>query len=286
MIASAIEQIGAEIFDIDVASVSEADISRIKEMVYACKLIVFRNQNPTPDQYVEFARKLGTPQIYFQDNYHHPRYPEIFVSSNVPENGKKIGVAGTGRYWHTDCAFQTEPLSWTMLLPQILPKSVRETYYIDMERVYRNLPADLRELVDGKYAKQEAKWRYKVQEWDIDRAIIDILNDFEQQAPPVTHPAVITHPVRLKPSLYINRGFTTRIEGLSEDENKEALEALFAFIEQENHIYTHVWQDGDILLWDNRNLLHKASVVPQGEPSKSYRIGIYDGLPFYISPSE
>lgn len=286
MIASAIEQIGAEIFDMDVTSVSEADISRIKEMIYACKLIVFRNQNPTPDQYVEFARKLGTPQIYFQDNYHHPQYPEIFVSSNVPENGKKVGVAGTGRYWHTDCAFQTEPLSWTMLLPQILPKSVRETYYIDMERVYQNLPADLRSHIDGKYAKQEAKWRYKVQEWDIDRAIIDILNDFEQQAPPVTHPAVITHPVRLKPSLYINRGFTTRIEGLSENENKETLEALFAFIEQENHIYTHVWQDGDILLWDNRNLLHKASVVPQGEPSKSYRIGIYDGLPFYISPSE
>lgn len=284
MITSSVEQIGTEILDIDAASISEAEISRIKQLVYACKLIVFRNQNLTTEQYVEFARKIGTLQIYFQDNYHHPDYPEIFVSSNVLEDGKKIGVAGTGRYWHTDCAFQPEPLSWTMLSPQILPKSVRETYYIDMERVYQKLPADLKKYVEGRYAVQEAKWRYKVQEWDMDRAIIDILNDFEQKAPPVTHPTAIVHPVRLKPALYINEGFTTRILGLSEAENQRVLADLFAFIHQEEHIYTHVWQEGDILLWDNRNLIHKASSVPKGESSKSYRIGIYDGLPFYISP--
>ena len=283
VITPLVEQMGTEIFDMNVASIADAEIALIKQLVYQHKLIVFRNQNIATAQYVEFSKKLGTPQIYFQDNYHHPDHPEIFVSSNLLEDGKKIGVSGTGRYWHTDCAFQPEPLSWTMLYPQILPNSVRETYYIDMHQVYKQLPPDLRKYIEGQFAVQEAKWRYKVQEWDIDRAIIDILNDFEKKAPPVTHPAVITHPVNHKSALYINEGFTTRIVGLGEAENKQVLAALFAFIQRDEHIYTHVWREGDILLWDNRMLLHKASSVPKGEFSKSYRIGIYDGLPFYVS---
>lgn len=226
-----VEQIGFEVFDIDVAAIAELEIQRIKQLVYEYKLIVFRDQTVTNDQYVEFARKIGTPQIYFQDNYHHPDYPEIFVSSNVLENGKKIGVSGTGRYWHTDCSFQPEPLSWTMLYPQVLPQSVRETYYIDMHQVYRTLPPELKAYVEGRNAVHEAKWRYKVQEWDIDRAMIDIMNDFEKKAPAVVHPMVITHPVNGRQALYINEGFTTRIVGLSEAENKPVLERLFAFIQ-------------------------------------------------------
>ncbi|NJR65312.1 MAG: TauD/TfdA family dioxygenase [Leptolyngbyaceae cyanobacterium CRU_2_3] len=277
------ERIGFELIDMDVAAIAPEAIETIRQLVYQHKLVVFRNQKITTEQYVEFAKKIGTPQIYFQDNYHHPDYPEIFVSSNVLVAGKKIGVAGTGRYWHTDCAFQPEPLPMTMLYPQVLPQSIRETYYIDMHQVYKNLPPDLQRYVEGQNALHEAKWRYKVQEWDIDRAIIDILNDFEQTAPPTTHPAVITHPVNHQRSLYISQGFTTKIANLGYEESKEVLDQLFAFIERDEHIHTHIWKEGDILLWDNRTLLHKASTVPKGEPSVSHRIGIYDGLPFYVA---
>ena len=278
-----LEQIGFEILDLNAASISDAEVNQVKRLVYEHKLVIFRNQAMTSEQYVGFARKLGTPQIYFQPNYHHPNYPEIFVSSNVLEDGKKVGVAGTGRYWHTDCAFQPEPLSWTMLYPQVLPQSVRETYYIDMHQVYQRLPSDLKQQVGDKFMVHEAKWRYKVQAWDIDRAVIDILNDFEKQAPPVTHPAVITHPATHKQALYVNEGFTTQVVGLEAAEGKRVLSDLFAFIQQDEHIYTHIWQEGDILLWDNRVLLHKAGECPKGESSVSHRIGVYDGLPFYLA---
>jgi taurine dioxygenase len=283
VIASPAEQIGFNFLDVDVSSIASGAIEDIRQLVYRHKLVIFRNQKITAKQYVEFAKQIGTLQIYFQDNYHHPDYPEIFVSSNVLVDGKKIGVAGTGRYWHTDCAFQAEPLPLTMLYPQVLPQSIRETYYIDMHQVYKNLPSDLKHYVEGQDALHEAKWRYKVQDWDIDRAIIDILSDFEKQAPPVTHPAVITHPANHRRSLYISQGFTTKIANLSYEESKEVLGKLFAFIERDEHIHTHIWEEGDILLWDNRTLLHKASTVPKGEPSVSYRIGIYDGLSFYVS---
>ena len=281
MSAAALSQIGLEIVDIDAAAVTQTEVVRIRQLVYEHKLVVFRKQSMSSEQYIAFAKQLGTPQIYFQENYHHPNHPEIFVSSNVLEDGEKVGVAGTGRYWHTDCAFQPEPLSWTMLYPQVLPQSVRETYYIDMCRVYQKLPAHLKEKIAGRQMLHEAKWRYKVQAWDIDRAIIDILKDFEKQAPPVTHPAVITHPVTQQQALYISEGFTTQVVGLAPEESEQVLSELLAFVEKEEHIYTHAWQDGDILLWDNRVLLHKAGGCPEGESSVSHRIGVYDNYPFY-----
>ncbi|AFZ26074.1 putative taurine catabolism dioxygenase [Cylindrospermum stagnale PCC 7417] len=277
------EHVGAEILEIDVALISEAEINLIKELVYEHKLVVFREQNIDDVQYLEFARKIGTPQIYPQGNYHHPDYPEIFVSSNVPKDDKKFGVSGTGKYWHTDCAFLNEPLPLTMLYPQVLPNSIRETYYIDMGLVYKKMPSNLKSFVNDKHMVHDGKWRYKVQEWDIDKAIIDILNDMGKQFPPVKHPAVITHPVTKEKILYMSQGFTTGILGLNYEISQEFLQELFSFIEQKDHIHTHVWKDGDILLWDNRPLIHKASTVPKGEKSVSYRIGIYDRLPFYIS---
>jgi len=201
----------------------------------------------------------------------------------VPENGKKVGVAGTGRYWHTDYQFNPEPLPMTMLYPQILPKSKRETYYIDTQRAFEELPADLRPYVDGRRAIQDAKWRYKITPEDIDRAIVDILAEVEKLVPPITHPAVIRHPVTGKPSVYISSGFTVGIEGLAPDENKQVMQRLHSFIENPGRVHVHTWKEGDVLLWDNRTLLHKASDTPPGEQSCSYRIGVYDGLPFYIS---
>ncbi len=283
VISPPLEQIGIQILDLDVASVTPREIEEIKQLVYDYKLVIFREQKINDNQYLEFAQKIGTPQVYPQDNYHHPEHPEIFVSSNLLKDGKKFGVRGTGRYWHTDCAFLEEPLPLTMLYPQILPESIRETYYIDMQQVYQKLPAHLKSYVDGKYLIHEGKWRYKVQEWDIDKAIIDILRDIEERFPAVRHPAVVTHPVSGAKILYASSGFTTGIEGLDYESNQKILPELFAFIERQEHIHTHVWQDGDLILWENRTLNHMASKVAPGEKSVSYRIGVDDGLPFYLS---
>jgi (R)-3-[(carboxymethyl)amino]fatty acid dioxygenase/decarboxylase len=273
--------IGAEFLDFDVKSATPETGAAIREQVYRHKLVVFRKQRLSRTEYVAFARILGEPQIYLQKNYHHPDHPEIFVSSNVPENGRKVGVSGTGRYWHSDYQFHTEPLPMTMLYPQVLPASARETYYIDMARAYETLPRALAAHVAGNRAVHDAKWRYKVTPSDVDRALIDILADVAKLVPPVSHPAVIEHPITGKRALYVSSGFTAGLEGLSEKANKEVMAQLFAFIERPQHVHVHRWQDGDILLWDNRTLIHRASDTPAGEQSSSYRIGIYDGLPFY-----
>ncbi len=275
-------RIGAEIREVDGRELGPEEANRILDLVYEHKLVVFRDQHLSAPEYIAFARGFGTPQIYFQPHYHHPEHPEIFVSSNVKVDGRKVGVAGTGRYWHTDYQFFEEPLPLTMLSPQRLPATHRETYYIDMQRVYETLPEPLREWADDARGIHEAKWRYKVQPSDVDKSIAELLDEFGAITPAVTHPAVIEHPVTRTKSLYVSEGFTVGFEGLSTEEGKAKLRDLVDFTQQEKHVHRHEWRDGDILLWDNRPLIHKASTVPAGQPSVSYRIGVYDGKPFYV----
>ncbi|WP_224371223.1 TauD/TfdA dioxygenase family protein [Hyalangium versicolor] len=275
-------RLGAEITDLDVRDLSPEMAGQLKHQLYEQRLLIFRDQKLSKQEYIDFAKKIGRPQIYFQKNYHHPEHPEIFVSSNVPENGQKVGVAGTGKYWHTDYQFFQEPLPFVMVYPQILPESRRETYFIDMQRVYEDLPDELRAYVENTRAIHDGKWRYKITPQDIDRALIDILDEASKLVPPVMHPAVIQHPLTGRKSLYMSSGFTTGLEGLSYEENAAVLRRLFAFIEREEHIHTHTYRMGDILLWENRTLLHKAGATPKGERNMSYRIGVYDDLPFYV----
>lgn len=282
-------KIGAQItgLDINALSAQAPELAVIRQLIYKNKLVVLRGQELTAEQYVAFARKLGRPQIYFQPQYHHPEHAEVFVSSNVIEdNGEKLGVSGTGRYWHTDCAFERHPLSFTSIYPLVFPKSARETSYIDMAAVYRNLPDELRNHVETAVAVHEGQMRYKVQASDLDKSLSELLERIDREVPPVTHPAVIQHPVTGEKSLYISSGFTTKLVGLSYEENQRVMQALFDFIERPEHIHTHFWEEGDLIIWDNRPLLHKASSVKPGEKSKSYRVGIYDDLPFYAGIAE
>ncbi|WP_108869636.1 TauD/TfdA dioxygenase family protein [Aquimarina aquimarini] len=277
------DQIGAVITNLDVVQLEpeSEEIGEILSAIYRNKLIVIKGQNLDPKQYVDFTKKLGTPQIYLQENYHHPNFPEIFVSSNVNKPGEKVGVAGTGHYWHTDCQFQEQPLSFTAITPVIIPETVRSTSYIDMNKVYKNLPEDLKTLIENKILIHGGNNRYKVTPDDIDKSIQQLIEYQNKTAPPVKHPAIIEHPVTGDKILYASSGFTMKVEGMNHEESEQTIKRLFDFIEKEEHIHTHHWDKGDLIIWDNRYLLHKSSALPVGEKSKSYRIGIYDKYPFY-----
>ncbi|MEQ8766732.1 MAG: TauD/TfdA family dioxygenase [Planctomycetota bacterium] len=275
-------QIGAEVTDLRMQDLTPELAADLRGLVYEHRLVVVRHQEISRPEYVEVAKTLGRPQIYFQSHYHHPEHPEIFVSANVPEDGQKVGVAGTGRFWHSDYQFFDEPLSITMIYPQIRPEG-RGTKYVDMVRVLHELPDHLRSRLEGTHAFHEATWFYKVQPEDMDKAIHEILREFREITPGASHPTIITHPVTGEQALYVSEGFTTAIHGFTHEENHEVLEELFEFIRREDHVHPHVWADGDVLLWDNRQLIHRSGGQLKGSPSVSYRIGVYDDLPFYTN---
>ncbi|MEZ5979746.1 MAG: TauD/TfdA family dioxygenase [Planctomycetota bacterium] len=285
-LARPVGDFAVEIRGVDVRELGPADGAELRDVVYERKLVVLRGQAIDERAHIAFARVLGEPQIYFQKNYHHPDHPEIFVSSNVPMNGKKVGVANTGAYWHTDYQFFPQPLPLTTVRPIGIPTSGRGTYFVDMQRAYEELPQDLRALVDGRRAIHEAKWRYKIQPSDVDRSITEILEEFGAETPTVTHPAVMTHPVTGRKCLYVSRGFTVGLEGLDPAASRAALQRLFAHTERPERAHAHPWSEGDLLVWDNRQLVHMAKGGAPGEPSVSHRVGVYDGVPFCADEPE
>jgi len=276
-------RVGALVHDLDPRDVTPQQVAEIHELVYEHKVVVFTGQSLSTTEYIAFARALGEPQIYFQPNYHHPDHPEIFVSSNVPMNGKKVGVAGTGRYWHSDYQFFPEPLPMTMVYPQEVGGLKRSTSYIDMVRALAELPSRLAEFVHGARFLHEAKWRYKITPQDIDKSITEILEEFGALTPTVSHPAVGRHPVKDREYLYASRGFTVGIEGRSQEEGKRLLGTLFDWLEREEHVQQQPWRTDRILLWDNRQVIHCAEVTDLKAHSVSFRIGVYDGRPFYTN---
>ncbi len=275
--------LGAEITDFDLAAATDDEVAELRRLVYRHKLIVFRGQSMDEEAYLAMARRFGRPQIYFQHHYHHPAHPEIFVSSNIPEDGRKVGVAGTGCFWHTDYQFFDEPLSTVFMYPQVLPRTGRkETAFVDMERVWAELPEALRRTLDGTHAFHEVTWYYKVQPSDVDRALIDLVRDIRTEAPGAVHPTVIRHPVTGADSLYVSEGFTSRVLELPLAESRQALARVFEAVDQPPVRHVHRWEQGDVLFWDNRGLVHRAWEGTSGEPNKSYRIGVYDDQPFHV----
>jgi taurine dioxygenase len=272
---------GADVTGVDLHAVRDEDVAAIKQAVYDHQLLVFHGVDLPEAAYVAMARRFGVPQRYFQSHYHHPEWPEIFVSNNVPVAGQKLGVAGTGRMWHSDYQFFAEPLPLTFVMPKIVPPGgSRGTLFVDMVAAWRDLPAHLRTALRDARCFHDAVLYYKVQPHDIDKGIGELMEEFHRVAPGAWHPAVIRHPLRDREALYASSGFTRAVEGMGHERGETLLRELFAFVEAEQRVQTVAWQLGDLMMWDNRQVMHRSSGTLHGQPSRSYRIGVYDGLPF------
>lgn len=294
-VLESVDELGVAVEDFDTKDATTAKLDELNRLVYTHKIVVLKNQNLTDQEFVDFSGQLGEPVPYLQKNYHHPEHPLIFVSSNVHVDGKKMGVARTGGYWHSDTAFQERPVPFTMLYPKIMPKdSTRTTLFIDLEKAYRALPDDLKRRLDKSTFLHSGRWKYKVRKQDAGFDISEILAMIDQVQPPVRHPAVIVHPVTRERIIYATRGFTVGVADVEPHEGAALLEELFAFVERDEFVSTFKWELGDIIIWDNRFLAHRAgrtqspndhldASAAKEEPTMVYRIIVDDGQPMYLN---
>jgi taurine dioxygenase len=273
---------GADVFDLDLRDPTPDDVATLKNAVYEHKLLALHGVHLDDAEYVAMARRFGTPQRYFQSHYHHPEFAEIFVSNNVPIDGKRVGVAATGRMWHVDYQFFPEPLPLTFVYPRIVPPGGgRGTLFVDMVDAAERLPERLQQGLDGRSCFHDAVHYYKVQPFDIDKGIGELMEQFHREAPGAVHPALIEHPLNGRRALFVSSGFTTRVEGMQHEQSKQLLAETFAWLERECAPHAEPWVDGKLMLWDNRQVMHRSSGTLDGGPSRSYRVGVYDGVPFY-----
>ncbi len=274
------ENFGAVLSNINLSELSDDQANEIKSLLYQFKIICIKDQAINEKQYIEFSKKIGDPVKFVDPNYYHPDYPEIFVTSNVKKDGKKIGMDRVGYYWHTDSSFMPTPLPITMLYAQLVPQEGGKTFFIDMHDAYEKMPRHLIKEIENKQASHEGKWRYIITEEDASLSIQEVLDRDEMLTPSSVHPTIITHPFTKKEILYINEGFTRRVLGMEYDKSKLLLDEMFEFIKNNSSQYAHKWSKGDVILWDNRSVIHKAEPALKWQPRMLFRIGISDGA-FY-----
>lgn len=271
---------GAEISDIDLKHLNQEQASELLQLLYTNKFLLIRNQTISAQEYIAFAKQLGAPIKFIEPEYRHPDYPEIFVVSNVKNGNKKIGMDRVGRYWHSDSAFLQNPLPLTMLYAQQVPEQGGETAFVDMHHVLKELPQELQELLNDREVEFNAMPRYIITKKDVGLSYEELVESIANRLPSVTHPAIITHPVTQEKVLYISEGFANRICDLPKEQSDEILNTIFKLTEHSATKFAHQWRKGDIVIWDNRSVVHHAYPAHQDQARMLYRIGIQD-QPFF-----
>jgi alpha-ketoglutarate-dependent taurine dioxygenase len=279
---------GATVSGFRFGQASEKDLGDLLEVMYRDKILVLKEQRLSSAEFIEFGRALGTVEPYYEPMYHHPEHPEIFVSATKPEEGEQVGVPKTGKFWHADYSFMPKPFGVTMIYPQVVPKKNRGTYYIDMGKAFQQLPDELKELAANSVTEHSPRRYFKIRPGDVYRPINELQAEIEKATPPSLHPTVFDHPVTGEQVLYLSEGFSCELrdpDGVTRPERglDQLLTASGQFDSSFTHpgIHTQRFTEGDLLIWDNRSLVHRALHTTTPEPAVSHRVTLHDGYPFY-----
>ncbi|AZK92731.1 MULTISPECIES: (3R)-3-[(carboxymethyl)amino]fatty acid oxygenase/decarboxylase [Streptomyces] len=282
------KEIGATVEGFDYATASAEDIEAIKTAVYTKKIVVLKNQHLEPQQFLKLGQAFGRPETYYEPMYKHPEVEEIFVSSNVPKDGKQIGVPKTGKFWHADYQFMPDPFGLTFIYPQVIPEKNRGTYFIDMGKAYEQLPDDLKKEVAGTFSEHSVRKYFKIRPTDVYRPLSEIIDEVDTKTPPVLKPSTFVHPMTGETILYNSEGFTV---GMQDEHGRplenDLLDRLFEATGQLDDDFEHpnihlqTFEKGDLLVWDNRSLIHRARHTTTPEPVVSFRLTVHDARKLY-----
>ena len=272
--------VGAEIVGLDISKpINAEDFARIHRAHLDHHVVVFRDQQITPAEHIEFSRRFGPLEIHVLHQFQLKNHPEILIVSNIKENGEPIGLGDAGVYWHSDISYKPNPSLGSLLHAQELPSEGGDTLFADQHLAWESLPADLQQRILplkaehsylAKYEELRAKnpWRPKLSQAQID------------QVAPAVQPVVRTHPETGRKALFVSEHFTTRIVGLPQDESDALLAELFAHSVKPEFVYRHTWAPHDLVFWDNRSLMHLAAGTPDELRRRLNRTTIVGDTPF------
>lgn len=272
--------VGAEIIGLDLSlPVNDQDFARIHRAHLDYHVVVFRGLHITPQQQIDFSRRFGVLQIHVLKQFLLANHPEILIVSNIIENGQAIGLGDAGKFWHSDLSYKELPSLGSMLYAQELPAEGGDTLFADMHKAYDGLPQALREAIDGRKASHSYTARYSETKFEGNWRPT-LTPEQLAQVQVVDHPIVRTHPETGRKALFVSEGFTTNIVGLPVDESQQILAELYAHSVRPENIHRHQWQDGDMVFWDNRSLIHLAAGCPSHMRRKLLRTTIQGDAPF------
>ncbi|MCH7550956.1 MAG: TauD/TfdA family dioxygenase [Proteobacteria bacterium] len=255
--------LGAEVTGLDLSRpLGENLLGEVRQSwLEAGGLLVIPGQRLTTAQHIEFSSRFGplfgapgeTALQETVSRYLHPDHPEIYRVSNQVEDGEPRGRAKAGNYWHSDVSFKERPAAASILRAIEVPAAGGDTLFANMTAAYEALSDAMKEMLAPLSAVHDFAQTAATQ-----FAKPIVVEDDLKGANRAVHPVVRTHPETGRKGLYVNPGMTVRLEGFEADESQALLGFLFGHATQHQFIYRHRWRQGDVVIWDNRSLMHCA----------------------------
>ena len=251
--------LGAEVTGVDLAAVKRETFDAILETWSHHLVLVFPGQRLTDAQLAAFSRHFGQldsappAEASRADGYLGSRLPEVTVISNVVVHGRAIGALGASEAeWHTDMSYHDVPPSASLLYALEIPPTGGDTSFCNMYAAHDTLPPELLQRIRNRMAIHDMTY---TSAGDLRKGITPTQD--VTQTPGARHPLVRIHPLTRRKALFLGRRRNGYIVGLPIPESEALLDRLWAHATQERFVFTHRWTAGDVVIWDNRCVMHR-----------------------------
>jgi taurine dioxygenase len=267
--------LGAMISGIDISQpLAPEDRDTIEQALLEYQVLFFRDQPIEPAQQARFA-------AYFGDLHIHPIYPNVPEQPEVLVLDTAVTDVRDNAVWHTDVTFLPTPAMGAVLSAKLLPAFGGDTLWASGIAAYEALSAPLKSLLAGLTATHDFTRSFPLERFGNTAEDRLRWEEARRKNPPLSHPVIRTHPVSGRRALFVNEGFTTRINELSETESEAILKLLFAHATRPEFTVRWRWQANDVAFWDNRVTQHFA--VDDYRPNRRvmHRATVLGDAPFF-----
>lgn len=254
---------GAEILDVDLARITDGEADAIHEAYLDYQILVIRDQSLSPQEQFEFSARFGPIEQQENNQFAHPDNDKVVILSNqINPDGAAVGVVDAGDYWHSDSSHHAVPVTLTILQSVINPSTGGTTDFCNMYGAFDALTDEVKEKVVGRHGIHHVS-KVLNPRVAISQNRPDAKAYYEKQITSrekVQQPLVRTHDETGRHALYVSPRFTIGIDGMEDAEAQPLLDQLFATINDpaRPYHYLHAYRSGDLVLWDNRCLVHRA----------------------------
>jgi len=248
--------LGAELRGVNLASLTVNGLAILNKALIDHHVVAVRDQKLGPGEFHAFTQMLGPTHAYpaAAKSMGHPDFPDIIRLFNT---GYAKAVT---QHWHSEASAWPAPPSFTILSAQILPSAGGDTMFANQHLALETLSPALQQMLSSMRAHHSIAYA-------------------SGTGSEAVHPVVRTHPVTGRRALYVNRYFTKHFEGMSVEESRPLLAYFEAHSVRDEFVYRHRWKLGDVVIWDNRSVQHRATQDYGDEDRLMFHVEIKDEIP-------
>ena len=268
--------LGASVEGIDLRSLGDDTFNVIEAAWHEYAVLLFPGQHLNNREHLDFSRRFGR----LERGLKRSDTPSADPISNVKPDGTiaspsslqvRFNIGNGG--WHTDSSYKRVGAKASLLAAHRVPATGGETEWADMRAGYDELSNDTKAWLEDKVAVHSYRYSHA---W---HGGLELLSAEElEDLPPVEHPVVRTHPATGRKNLFVGR-HASHIIGQSEAESRKLLRDLTEDAAQPPRTWKHRWQPGDLVIWDNRCVLHRGHEFPHQEPRVMVRTTVAGDAP-------